>query len=150
MEGLSRLLHSQLANTANFLMTISLLDGLLNNAQLTFQVGTGTITNDLDTGNPIESTIPLTVSCKLDQRKEPYQDPARSQPQNLPGMYMAGYAIDPAIIPTTVARDAVAIANINGLNGKFYLVPKMQLAALEVLGFTELTGQKICGYFEAE
>lgn len=63
---------------------------------------------------------------------------------------MEGYAIDPAIIPTTVARDAVATTNINGLAGKFYLVPKMQLAALEVLGFTELTGQKIAGYFEAD
>jgi hypothetical protein len=129
-------------------VAISLLDGLLNNAQLTFQVGTGTITHDLDTGNPIESTTPLNVSCKLDQKKEPYQDPARTQPQNLPGIYMEGYAIDPAIIPTTVARDAVAQATINGLTGRFYLVPKMQLAALEVLGFTELTGQKICGYFE--
>lgn len=130
-------------------MAISLLDGLLNNASLTFQVGSGTITTDLETGNPIESTIPLTISCKLDQRKEPNYDPARTQPQNLAGIYMEGYAIDPAIIPTSIARDAVATANINGLAGRFHMVPKMQLAALEVLGFTELTGQKICGYFES-
>lgn len=130
-------------------MAISLLDGLLNNASLTFQVGNGTITTDLETGNPIESTIPIVISCKLDQRKEPSFDPARTQPQNLPGIYMEGYAIDPAIIPSSIARDAVATANINGLVGKFHMVPKMQLAALEVLGFTELTGQKICGYFEA-
>jgi hypothetical protein len=131
-------------------MSISLLDGLLNNASLTFQVGDGTITTDLETGNPIESTTPVTISCKLDQRKEPSFDPARTQPRNLPGIYMEGYAIDPAIIPTSIARDAVATANINGLIGKFHMVPKMQLAALEVLGFTELTGQKIAGYFEAD
>ncbi len=131
-------------------MSISLLDGLLNNATLTFQVGSGTISYDAETGNPIESTTTITVSAKLDQTKEPNFDPARTQPRNLPGIYMEGYAIDPAIIPTTVARDAVAQATINGLTGKFHLVSKMQLAALEVLGFTELTGQKICGYFEED
>lgn len=127
-------------------MAASLLDGLLNNAVLTFQTGSGTTTIDPETGNPIESQETLEVSAKLDQVKDPRVE--RPSGVNISAIYMEGFAINPAILPSNVTPTATAQATINSLSGRFFLVPVMQKAAVVAQEFLDLTGTRIAGWFE--
>ena len=133
-------------------MNESLLLGLIDNANLIFTI-TDDFTGGFDvaTGNPVVSQSTLIVRAKLDQLRPAANDLERRQNTNKEQVFMGGYCCDPAILPTSIPKDAVCGCEIDGFDrGKLYLVAVVPRAALVSIGLEDLVGQRIQGWFEVE
>jgi hypothetical protein len=130
----------------------SLLLGLIDNATLTFII-TGGFTGAIDatTGNPLLTNSALVVRAKLDQKKEAPRDVERRQNTNKPSIWIEGYCCEPALLPDSIAKDAVCECAIDRFGkGKLYLVAVVPKAALVAIELEDLVGQRIQGWFEIE
>jgi hypothetical protein len=114
---------------------------------------------DPDTGNhqPVKSIVDFTAFLTV--QKNPPRDQDPPQPGNYPAYWCEGYIckqIDPldpsnedlpTQLPTNFIPAAIA-CEISGTVGRFTLVPRIEIAAIYNLGFSDLLGQPICGWFE--
>jgi hypothetical protein len=130
----------------------SLLLGLIDNANLTFTI-TGGFTGGIDpvTGKPLVSNSSLVVRAKLDQKRDAPRDVERRQNTNKPSIWLEGYCCDPALLPTSIPKDAVCDCEIDRFcKGKLYLVAVVPKAALVAIELEDLVGQRIQGWLEIE
>lgn len=133
-------------------MSESLLLGLIDNATLSFVISGGfTGAIDLVSGNPVVTNSALSVRAKLDQKKDAPRDVERRQNTNKPSIWLEGYCCDPALLPTSIPKDAVCDCEIDRFGkGRFYLVAVVPKAALVAIELEDLVGQRIQGWFEIE
>jgi hypothetical protein len=132
-------------------VTESLLMDLIDNVTLTFTVTSGLSGVDPETGNPLVVDSLVVVRVKLDQQAQAPKDVERRQDGNLPQVWMAGYACDPALLPPSISKDAVCDCEIDGFGrGKLYLVPVVPKAALVAIDLEDLVGQRLQGWLEVE
>ena len=136
----------------------SLLEDLLDNAIFHCPVQTG-ISIDPETGNPKPTQSIVDFTVFLNVQKNPPRDQDPPQPGNYPAYWCEGYIckqIDPldpenADLPTELPSNriqAAMLCEVSGVGGRFTLVPRMEIAGIYKLGFSDLLGQPVCGWFE--
>lgn len=112
------------------------------NAVLRFQVASGSLTLDRN-GNPRPGKAIVEVSALLEQKRDPNR---KEQPGIDPqSIWIEGYLVSPAVMPTIVTPDSPAQAVWQGRSGRFYAeftARNPYLAALEI----NLV-EKVRGYF---
>jgi hypothetical protein len=126
----------------------SILDGLTDNATLTFLQGDGTVTFD-DDKNPVEGFVPPLVvkaMVKKDRNASNRHDrpPGIDWAQSIP---VKGRLIDPAIIGLSQRdRTEPISAVVDGNRCRILLDPTLQSPAITRLKLLKLVGEKFTGW----
>jgi hypothetical protein len=129
----------------------SLLHKYLQNAELTFQIGTGVITYDVN-GSPIEATTPLLVYAYFDLAQDRFNRSTafRSPGLDENGLLLSGRLTDPSVLDLSkIDRTQPIECLLEKQLGRFLPNYDLDKPALYRTGYLSKVGQKITGYFYA-